>query len=112
MISMFWLKFIGIGALGLLVVGNLLYIRDLQKTNEINELKIEAQARTINSLNEKQSDNDRIEAIIGKIDELGSLERQQLARQRTNQINQIDTKVTEGKDKPVGPLLKEFLNGE
>jgi uncharacterized membrane protein YgaE (UPF0421/DUF939 family) len=48
---------------------------------------------------------------INKISKAGDEQREINKKHRDSQLKKIDDSVKAGKDRPVGPLLKEFFNG-
>lgn len=93
-----------------MVIGTYFYIKDLQHTIEVDSLIKQEQQRTIDSYKEKQEDDKRLDEIVAKVDDISSKNREIYRKEYQAKTKSIDTKVNEGKDRPVGPLLKEFFN--
>ena len=96
----------------LLVAAAYFYVDHLQnKVEALNtqniELKDDNQELQTTIEQQKQFDQ-----VIIKLDELSSAQRTENRNVRDNDLKRIDEKVRAGQDKPVGPLLKDFLNGQ
>jgi ABC-type siderophore export system fused ATPase/permease subunit len=109
-LSTIWTSLIGIGLVLALVAGNYFYIKSLQrKADKLNTQNIELKDDN-KELTQTIEEQRRMYEIISVVSGMGDKEREQSRQIRDNQRKIIDDKVKEGKDRPVGPLLREFLN--
>lgn len=96
----------------LIVAGAYFYVDHLQgkvaglQTENV-ELKDDNKELATTIEQQKQFDE-----VIVKLDELSQPQRVIIRNERDNDLKRIDEKVRAGQDRPVGPLLKDFLNGK
>ena len=110
MFPMLWIKIaLSLGVLAL-VAGGYWYVSSLQN-------KVQMQAEQIvlldNSNKELQKTNEEMQKqldTIQKVTDIGDSVREENRKVRDKQLQHIDDGVKQGKDRPVGPLLKEFFN--
>lgn len=63
-------------------------------------------------LGDSLKDVEHQQQIIVQVDGIGEAERLKIRDTLNRQLKQIDDRKNAGDDKPVGPLLKDFLNGK
>lgn len=110
-LSALYIKLI-LSALVLSAVGGFCwYVLDLQSDKQ----KLLEQRTVLlddnKELEQAIKDSNRQTIIVERVSEIGNAEREANRNIRDKQLNQIDNGVKQGKDRPVGPLLKDFFNG-
>lgn len=112
MLSPLMFKLIMSGVVALLVGAAYLYVTGLQ--NKVEQLETQNTILVDDNKELKGAITDmvRTQGIVEKVSKIGDEERKVSRKARDNQLKQIDTSVREGKDRPVGPLLKEFFNAQ
>lgn len=107
-----WLSLIATVGIVALVGGAYWYVSHLQ--SQVKQLSSENTVLTQDNKNltETVKDNEKQQEIIIKVDAIGETERSKNRDTLQRQRKSIDDSVNRGEDKPVGKLLKDFLNGE
>jgi hypothetical protein len=95
----------------LLVGGLYLYVTGLQ--NKVESLKQEKLVliEQNKALTLTIEDTNKQILLLEKISELGNAQREEDRKIKEGQLKNIDDNIKKGWDRPVGPLLKDFLNG-
>jgi hypothetical protein len=94
----------------LLVGAAYLYVTGLQnRVKRLNENNI-VLTHENKALEETIKFNNEFGQKLDRVLELGNQQRNESREVKEKQLKGIDQKVKDGKDRPVGPLLKEFLN--
>lgn len=92
------------------VGGGYLYVKGLQhKVSSLNTQNIQLQTSN-DELNATIKDTARTQDIIVKVTAAGDKVREENKKIHDEQLKKIDKDVRDGKDKPIGDLLRNFLN--
>lgn len=108
--SSIYAKILMSGIVVAIVASLYFYVTGLQ--SQVKALRVENQVLFQNNqnLSNEIKDYKFQHEILLKVNQAGDIIREQNRNNRTQKIDRIDRKVTEGKDRPVGPLLLEFFN--
>lgn len=111
MFASLYAKLIASAIILAIIGGGYWYVKNLQ--NRVTDLNREN--ATLSQSNEelkmtlleqqKQQDN------LNKVLKAGDVVKEQDRKEHREQLKKIDEQVKAGEDKPVGPLLRDFLNG-
>jgi cell division protein FtsB len=93
-----------------LVGGGYWYVTSLQRKVQNLSTENVILSNENNKLGETIKDAEKQQEIIVQVDAIGEAERLAIRNSLNRDLKRIDDKRNEGKDKPVGNLLKEFLN--
>jgi hypothetical protein len=111
MFSSLYLKLIASGIVLALVAGAYFYVHSLQVQNRQLYSDNAALKVSVKQLNETITEEKKTQEVINKVNEVGNVVKEENKRVHREELKKIDDGVKAGKDRPVGPLLKEFLNG-
>jgi predicted transcriptional regulator len=93
-----------------IVAGAYFYVRHLN--SEVNRLNNDnvtlVQSNT--ELKDTLKAQTKMQENIDKVSQAGDKQRVEFKKVRDKQLQQIDTGIRQGKDRAVGPILKEFFN--
>jgi predicted PurR-regulated permease PerM len=93
-----------------IVGGGYWYVKSLQnKVTNLTEQNITL-VDDNKELTKSIEETNRMNDIQNQVTNLGDEERSRNRQVRDNQLQGIDRNVRAGKDRPVGPLLKDFFN--
>jgi hypothetical protein len=111
MFNSLYIKLIASAMVLAIVGGAWFYVHNLQS----KVVTLTGENNTLRQSNKELGDNLKVQIEtnnnINKVSNAGDKIREQNKIVRDNQLKGIDEKVKAGKDRPVGPLLKEFFNG-
>lgn len=93
-----------------LVAGAYFYVRHLNSTITTLNRDNATLEQSNDELKENLKAQAQLQTVIEKVSEAGDKQREQNKKVHQEQLHKIDENVKAGKDKAVGPLLKEFFN--
>lgn len=86
------------------------YVKNLQHYNSNLQKENATLSLTIDQLKQQAIEQQRTQTIIEKVVQQGDAIKQKSAEKHRKELKSVDDKVTSGEDKPVGKLLRDWLN--
>lgn len=105
-------KIVGILIILSTIVGGVVYVRNLQKTNTEQSEQIIDLDRDKKALEQTLEDNQEFDEARDIVSQGFEPEREQNRVIRDNRQAVINQNVTEGNDRPVGKILQDYFNEE
>jgi hypothetical protein len=112
MLSSLYLKLIASAVIIGLVAGAYFYVTGLQHKVESLSRDNATLQQSNDQLKGELTTQKQFQSIIEQVINSGDKVKEQNKTVRNNQLKKIDDSVRAGKDKAVGPLLRDFLNDE
>ena len=111
MLSGLYIKLIASGIILAIVAGGYFYVTGLQKRNAALTGENVTLRQANSQLGETIKDQNKQITTMDKVIKAGDAAKEENRIVYRDRLINIDKGVKQGKDRPVGPLLKEFLNG-
>lgn len=103
-------KLLGAAIIIALLVSAFFYVKHLNNTIDSLKENTVKMNTEITSLKETNKEEDRRDSIVKEVTVIYEPLRKQVEADYQKKVIDIDNDVKEGKDRPVGPLLRDFFN--